>query len=309
MRICVIGAGSLGSAIGGTLAADGHDVVLVTRNTAHVAAINAHGLILDDGRQRRVVRPLATDRYEHLAPVDLAIVLVKSFDTSGAVRAGRPVIGPSTTVLTLQNGVGCEQLIADEIGPEQVVAGRTFAGGRIVAPGVVEYGIERRLTTIGELDGTETPRLARIAAAFDHAGLETTVSTDIVAMMWEKLFVNVATGAWSALTRLPYGELSIDPDVATMAIASVGEAITVARACGIAITTTDPAQPWRRAWEGLPYGFQASMLQSILKGSATEVEVIHGAVCRAGRQAGVATPINDTLRAAVIGLEHSLRIG
>lgn len=309
MHVVVIGAGSLGSAIGGTLAGDGHDVVLVTRNQDHVDAINANGLLLDDGDTQHLVKVVADTSYAHHEVAELAIVLVKSFDTADAVRAALPVIDPeTTTVLTLQNGVGCEAIIADVAGGAHVVAGRTFVGGRIVAPGVVQYGVIGRTTTIGELDGEITPRIDRIATAFRSAGLQTDVSTDITAMMWEKLFVNVATGAWSALTRLPYGELSIDPDVERMAIATVAEAIEVARALGVAVTTTDPEVPWRRAWEGLPYDFKASMLQSIEKGSRTEVDVMHGAVSRGGVEAGVPTPINDTLSAAVRGLERSLTL-
>jgi 2-dehydropantoate 2-reductase len=306
MRVVVIGAGSLGSAIGGTLALAGHDVTLVTRNVAHVAAVEDAGLRLDDGSTVRSVEVRAATTYNGLDLADLAIVLVKSFDTHDAITAALPVIGPTTTVLTLQNGVGCEETIAEVVGTDRVIAGRTFVGGRIVEPGLVEYGIIERHTTIGELDGRFTDRIESIAAAFDKAGLATIVSDDIRVMMWEKLFVNVATGAWSALTGLPYGELSIHPDVEAMAIATVAEAMQVARALGVAVTTTDPEVPWRRAWEGLPYEFRASMLQSIDKRSRTEVDVMHGAICRGGRQAGIPTPINDTLVAAVKGLEHRI---
>jgi 2-dehydropantoate 2-reductase len=306
VHVVIIGAGSLGSAIGGTLALAGHDVVLVTRNQAHVDAINRDGLRLDDGEVVHLSRPVADTRYLDHVTAELAIVLVKSFDTSDAVRAALPVIDETTTVLTLQNGVGCEEIIAEVVGADRVIAGRTFVGGRIVEPGVVEYGITGRVTTIGELGGGITPRIERLAATFRSAGMPTDVTTDIRSMMWEKLFVNVATGAWSALTRLPYGELSVHPDVERMAVATVAEAIEVARALGIDVTTTDPSVPWRRAWEGLPHGFKASMLQSIEKGSRTEVDVMHGAVSRAGRDAGIPTPINDTLWAAVRGLERHL---
>jgi 2-dehydropantoate 2-reductase len=308
MRVVVIGAGSLGSAIGGILALDGSDVVLVTRNRAHVESIDRAGLRLDDGESVRVAPVVATTDYRGLDPAELAIVLVKSFDTEAAVRAALPVVSETTTVLTLQNGVGCEEMIASVVGEERVVAGRTFVGGRIVEPGLVEYGVSGRSTTIGELDGTRSARIDDIARTFTSAGVETDVADDIRVMMWEKLFVNVATGAWSALTGLPYGELSTHPDVEPMAIATVAEAIDVARANGIAVTTTDPAEPWRRAWEGLPFGFKASMLQSIEKGSRTEVDVMHGAVRRAGREVGVPTPINDTLWAAVRGLERRLEL-
>jgi len=235
-------------------------------------------------------------------------VLVKSFDTRSAMSSARHLVGPETVVLTLQNGVGCEEAIAEVVGADRVIAGRTFVGGNLIEPGVVEYGIEGRRTVLGELDGAVTNRLEVVAAAFEQAGMAVDISTDIVAMMWEKLFVNVATGAWSALTGLPYGELSVHADVAEMAVATVAEAITVARALGVAVTTTDPSEPWRRAWAGLPEGFKASMLQSIEKGSRTEVDVMHGAVCDGGRRAGVATPINDTLLAAVHGLERRLEL-
>jgi 2-dehydropantoate 2-reductase len=307
MRVVIVGAGSLGSAIGGLLGLSGHHVTLVTRNAAHVSAISrAGGVWLDDGTERVLAPVTAATDYGDVGIVDLAVVLVKSFDTVEAVRAALPVLAADTMVLSLQNGVGCEDLISDVVGRERVVAGRTFIGGRLIEPGVVEFGAVGRQTTIGELDGRRTERIDELAAVFTRAGLAASVSDDIRVTMWEKLFVNVATGAWSALTGLPYGELSVEPHVARSAIATVAEAMAVARSLGVAVTTDDPQVPWRRAWEGLPYGFKASMLQSIEKGSRTEVDVIHGAVISGGLEAGVPTPINDTLYAAVKGLERRL---
>lgn len=302
----MLGAGSLGSAIGGALAVDGHDVTLVTRNIAHVEAIAARGLRLWDGTATVTAHPSATTDVGECPTPELLIVLVKSFDTARAIESARPIVGGGTVVLTLQNGVGCEQIIGEAIGDDRVIAGRTFVGGAIVEPGMVEYGIVGRRTVLGELDGAVTDRLERVAGVFERAGMAVDVSRDIVAMMWEKLFVNVATGAWSALTGLPYGELSVHADVELMAIETVAEAIRVARALGVTVETTDPAVPWRRAWEGLPHGFRASMLQSVDRGTRTEVDVMHGAVCDGGRRAGVATPINDTLLAAVHGMERRL---
>ena len=304
----MLGAGSLGSVIGACLARSGHHVTLVTRNEAHVNAVRTHGLrLVDDDHTVRVSVDAATSAGE-LSPPDLVIVLVKSFDTTAAVAAARHLVASDTVVLTLQNGVGCEELIGAVVGSEHVIAGRTFVGGRLVEPGVVEFGVTGRRTVIGELDGTRTDRLERIGDAFEAAGLAVDLSTDIVAMMWEKLFVNVATGAWSALTGLAYGELSVHADVERMAVATVSEAISVARGLDIAVTTTDPTEPWRNAWSGLPGGFKASMLQSVEKGSRTEVDVMHGAVSAGGRRAGVPTPINDTLLAAVRGLERRLEL-
>lgn len=303
----MLGAGSLGSVIGAVLARAGHHVTLVTRNDDHVRQIREHGLRLV-GESTETVALAATTGLTGLPTPDLMVVLVKSFDTEAAISAAAPVLSNGTLVLTLQNGIGCDEIIAKLIGRDRVVAGRTFVGGRMIEPGVVEYGLTGRRTTIGELDGRRSDRIVQLAGVFDDAGLTVEVSSDIVATMWEKLFVNVATGAWSALTGLPYGELSIHPDVEAAAIATVAEAMTVARALGVNVSTTDPVVPWRRAWEGLPYGFKASMLQSIERGNRTEVDVMHGAVCDAGRRAGVPTPINDTLLAAVRGLERRLEL-
>ena len=282
---------------------------MVTRNAAHVAAIaKAGGVWLDDGAERTLAPVAAATDYRDVGAVDLAVVLVKSFDTVDAVRAALPSLGVGTIVLSLQNGVGCEDLIGGVVGRQRVVAGRTFIGGRLIEPGVVEFGATGRQTTIGELDGRRTARIEELASVFNRAGMATSVSDDIHVTMWEKLFVNVATGAWSVLTGLPYGELSMEPHIANSAIATVAEAMAVARSLGVAIVTTDPEVPWRRAWEGLPYGFKASMLQSVEKGSRTEVDVIHGAVIRGGLEAGIPTPINDTLYAAVKGLERRLAL-
>ena len=308
MEVCVLGAGSLGSAIGGLLAEDGHTVTLVTRNDQHIEHIRRDGLRLT-GEAELTIEIGAATNSDSIRPPDLLIVLVKSFDTQAAIERAIRIVADHTTVLTLQNGVGCEEIIGSVVGPERVIAGRTYVGGRMIEPGLVEFGAAGRRTTIGELDGARSTRVLAIAEAFESAGMAVDVSTDIVATMWEKLFVNVATGAWSALTGLAYGELSVHPDVEAGAIATVAEAIAVANALGVDVTTTDPEIPWRRAWEGLPDGFRASMLQSIDKGSRTEVDVMHGAVCDGGRRAGVPTPINDTLLAAVHGLERKLEIG
>ena len=308
MQVCVLGAGSLGSVIGGVLARSGHHVTLVTRNDAHVQAIRQRGLVLVDDDGPAAVQVDAVTSPDELTPPDLLVVLVKSFDTRAAVEAASHLIADDTLVLTLQNGVGCEEVISEIAGGQRLIAGRTFVGGSMIEPGTVEYGIEGRMTVLGELDGRVTGRLQALAAAFETSGMAVQISTDIIAMTWEKLFVNVATGAWSALTGLPYGELSRHPDIERMAIATVQEAMDVARALGIDVSTTDPRVPWRRAWEGLPYGFKASMLQSVEKGSRTEVDVMHGAVVDGGRRAGVATPVNDALVAAVHGLELRLEL-
>ena len=311
MKICVLGAGSLGCAMGGLLAEAGNEVWLVNRGRAHVEAMRAHGLTLcEQGVDRVVAVHASTDCAEVAAvtgPVDLLIVLVKSFHTREAIASARPLVGPDTVVLSLQNGLGHEDVLAEVVGRDKLLAGKTYVGGQVLEPGRVVVGHRGKDTHIGELDGSVTERVTRVAAAFNQAGLMTEVSRNIMGTIWDKLLVNVATGALSGITRLPYGELYQVPEVEATAIAAVQEAMAVARACGITLSTTDPRHPWVKAGAGLPYAFKASMLQSLEKGSVTEVDYVNGAVVREGARHGVPTPVNQTLVACIKGIERGLR--
>ena len=306
MKICVLGAGALGCAIGAALAEGGSDVWLLNRSKAHVDAMKAGGLtIVTTGGERRVPVQAAA-RAEVIGPVDLVIVLVKSFHTRDAIAGAQALIGAHTAVLSLQNGLGHEDILAEAVGRQRVLAGKTYVGGVLLAPGRIMSGTAGKHTYIGELDGAITDRVRQIAGVFNAAGLATSVSDNIVGTMWDKLLVNVATGALSGITRLAYGELYAVPELKSTAVDAVGEALDVARAAGIRLSFTDPVQAWDRAAEGLPPDFKASMLQSLEKGSITEVDFINGAVVRWGRRLGVATPVNAALVACIKGIERSL---
>ncbi len=305
MKIAVLGAGALGCAIGGSLAEAGNDVVLINRNPAHVDAIRAHGLRMRGPAGERCVAVRAERDCAGLAPAELVIVLVKSFHTQEAIRAATPLIGPDTVVLSLQNGLGHEDILAEAVGRERVVAGKTYVGGVMLAPGHIISGTEGKETLIGELDGSDSPRIRRIAATFEAAGLRTTVSTNIMGTIWDKLLINVATGAVSSITGLPYGPLYAIAEIEAAAVAAVQEAMDVARASGVPLSYTDPKAPWAKAAAGLPEDFKTSMLQSLEKGSITEIDFINGAVVRWGQRCGVPTPVNATLVACVKGIERA----
>jgi 2-dehydropantoate 2-reductase len=310
LKICILGAGALGSAIGGVLSEAGNLVWLVNRSRPHVDAMRQSGLTLREDGIDRVVRVHATTDCHQIADtaglVDLVIVLVKSFHTQAAIEAALPIISANTVVLSLQNGLGHEDILAAAVGRERVLAGKTYAGGVMLAPGHVIVGTKGKETIIGELDGAKTERVAHIAAVFNGAGLLTEVSDNIMSTIWEKLLVNVATGALSGITGLSYGDLYQIPEVASCAEAAVLEAMSVAKANGIKLTTTDARAPWIKAAAGLPSEFKASMLQSLEKGSITEVDYVNGSVVRWGAKVGVPTPVNQTLVACIKGVERAL---
>ena len=306
MNICMLGAGALGSAIGGTLAAAGSEITLVDVFKPHVDAINAQGLRMRTGEGERVVRAKAAIDARHVGVVDLVIVLVKSFHTREAMQGALSLVGPNTVVMSLQNGLGHEDILADVVGKQHVIAGKTYVGGVFLAPGQVIAGVAGKETLIGELDGTITPRVQAIAAEFERAGLSTAVSSNIYGTMWDKLLVNVATGALAGITRLTYGDLYAVKEIEACAIAAVEEAMAVDKANGIELSTQEPRDAWVKASRGLPGDFKTSMLQSLEKGSITEIDFINGSVVRWGARCNVPTPVNQTLVACIKGIEREL---
>lgn len=306
MEIAILGAGSLGSAIGGRLAQAGHRVTLINRSPAYVEAVRRDGLMLEEAGRRDSIRVAAASGPEGLGPVDLLVVLVKSADTRTAIAGAAAMVGPQTMVLSLQNGMGQEAVLADCVGPAHVIAGRTYAGGVMLAPGVVRAGTLGKHTVIGECDGPPSPRVTALAAAMSAAGLATTTAADMRAVIWDKLLVNVATGALAAITGLDYGNLYDIPEIRDTALAAVAEAMAVARAAGVRPQTADPQAAWDLAARGLPFGFRTSMLQSLDKGQTTEIDTVNGAVVAEGARLGVPTPVNATLLACVRGRERAL---
>ncbi|THE10512.1 ketopantoate reductase family protein [Bacillus timonensis] len=306
MKICIVGAGSLGSAIGGTLAEAGMQVFLINHRQKYVDVINTKGLILTDGMTEKRVKVQARQNCEGIGPVDLLIVLVKSFNTKEAIENARGLIGDHTIVMSLQNGLGNEEIIAEVVGKDRILAGKTYVGGVMLRTGCVLAGTKNKYTYIGELDGRITDRVTQVAKLFSKAGLLTVVSHNIKGILWDKLLINTATGALSGITGLTYGSLYKVPEIKECAFEAIAEGITVAKANGIVLATEDPEEIWLKAAEGLPTDFKTSTLQSLEKGSVTEIDYINGAIVRLGKMSNIPTPVNQSLVASIKGIEYKL---
>ena len=305
MQIAVLGAGAMGSVVGGYLAAAGNSVTLIDINDDFVTTINSRGLILEIEGAERVVDIRAATSSANLEPVELIVVLVKSFHTEEAIKGCLNLLGPETMVLSLQNGLGHEEVLAKIVGKERVIAGKTYVGGVLTAPGHAVAGVRGKETIIGELDGRVTPRIQNIAKTFGFSNLATSVSNNILGAMWDKLLINVAAGALSGITGLNFGNLYDLPEAEETAVEAVAEAMRVANALGINLETAKPVDAWVKASAGLPFDFKPSVLQTLEKRMTTEIDSINGAVVRAGRKAGIATPVNATLVACIKGIERA----
>ena len=305
MKIVMLGAGALGSTIGGTLAIGGNDVHFVDMWQEHVDLINKDGLHMTNEKEDWYVRVDARTTADTIGEADLVIVLVKSFATKQAVEQLKQtnVIGKNTLVMSLQNGLGNEETIASVIGSENVISGKTYVGGRLIQAGYISAGVQGKWTYIGELNGEITDRIQTVCNVFNDAGLLCEVSDNIKGLIWDKLLINVAAGALCGITRLPYGPLYEEDYIKDVAVAAIQEGIQVAKAAGVVLKSEDPQYPWVAASEGLPGTFKTSILQSLELKRPTEIDFIYGSIVEWGKKYGIATPVNQTLVACVKGIE------
>lgn len=305
MKIVMLGAGALGSTIGGTLAIGGNDVHFVDMWQEHVDLINKDGLHMTNEKEDWYVRVDARTTADTIGEADLVIALVKSFATKQAVEQLKQtnVIGKNTLVMSLQNGLGNEETIASVIGSENVISGKTYVGGRLIQAGYISAGVQGKWTYIGELNGEITDRIQTVCNVFNDAGLLCEVSDNIKGLIWDKLLINVAAGALCGITRLPYGPLYEEDYIKDVAVAAIQEGIQVAKAAGVVLKSEDPQYPWVAASEGLPGTFKTSILQSLELKRPTEIDFINGSIVEWGKKYGIATPVNQTLVACVKGIE------
>jgi len=307
MRICVVGAGAMGSAIGGFLSTAHARVMLLDKWNEHVLAMNSHGLKLNDGFSLRIIKVMATTDVHSVGKVDLLVVMVKSYDTETAMRQVQSLVGDTTKVLSFQNGLGNEDTLVKIVGSERVLGGVTHAGSVLTGPGEVQFGGAGKKTYIGELIGKNSARVDEIVRLFNSAGLETEATDNILGKKWSKLLVNIAVSPLSAITRLPHGGMDRAIDVKQCAYEAVAEAVQVAKASGIRLSMEDPEEVWQTATRGLPPDHKSSMLKDVEKGMRTEIEMINGSVVRYGKILGIPTPVNNTLVACVKGIEYQQR--
>ena len=298
MRIAVVGAGGVGGAFGAALAKAGADVTFIARG-AHLAAMREHGLRVTGGRGDTHLLPTqATDDPAKVGAVDLVLFCVKLWDVESAGEAIRPLVGPNTAVLPLQNGIDASERLLPILGAAAVMGGVAQISATIEAPGVIrQTGAFMRLV-FGELDGRITPRGEAFLALCKQAGFDAALSDKIVTELWLKFILLATNAGMTGLTRRPIGELRDDPDIAPHFRAGVEEVVAVARAKGVPL----PANVVERTLEftrAAPPNMRASMAIDLIRGNRIELPWLSGKVVAMGREVGVATPTHALINAAL----------
>lgn len=313
-RVAVVGAGAVGSLVGGLLALRGHDVTLVGR-AAHVEAIRENGLKISLGAGHRVVREnlrAVTTPEEAGGAVDLVILAVKGFDTATALAQLPPLLGEATGILSLQNGLGNEAVIAEAYPGRIVLGGAICAYLDFPAPGHIAWSDDRGGLAGGVVQGETEAARALWAAILPDTGMETRWVEAAASVKWSKLILNVAFNALNAMTGLPTAEILAHKTHGTLAARALKEAFAVMRACGVEPVDL-PGYPVRRmarlcrlpVWVVRPALAKAtagqtktvsSMQQDLRKGrGTTEIDDINGRIVREGAAHGIPTPANETL--------------
>lgn len=282
----------MGSLFGGLLAANGEDVWLIDTRTDHVRSIDEEGLHIRSADDRRTVGVPATTDPSTVGPVDLVIVFVKSHRTGAALEDAGGVLADDPDVLTLQNGLGNAETIAEYVPESDVIAGVTAHGATLEGPGRVFHAGEGP-TAIGRYFDDTDERVEQIARMLSRAGIETSVSDTVRDDVWRKVLVNVGINAPTALAGVPNGRLPGTDPGRRLVEAAVTEAARVARTEGRDVGEDPVAHVLDVASSTAEN--RSSMRQDVEAGRKTEIEHLHGAIVERAEAEGLGAPVNRTL--------------
>jgi 2-dehydropantoate 2-reductase len=292
MRIVIIGVGAMGSLFAGRISPL-TEVVMLGNWPEQLATLNKQGLqmIHPDGRESRI-KVKATNEINKAGKAELALVLVKGWQTERAAKQAKEIVGDSGLALTLQNGLGNLEILAGTVGKNQASLGVTSEGATMIGPGVVRHAGKgvTHLATTPETAG----RLKEIAEIFNRAGFKTHLVGSATSLVWGKLAVNAGINPLTALLQVLNGYLYEDPVARALMCQAAEEAAAVAKALGIDLPYESASDRTIEVAKATAAN-RSSMAQDIARGMPTEIDTISGAISHYGQITDVLTPLNDVL--------------
>jgi 2-dehydropantoate 2-reductase len=306
MKVAIMGAGSIGSYFGARLQQGGADVTFVARGE-HLKAMQQNGLTIEDTNPLHLSLIKATDDPSEIDPVDVVLVCVKLRDTEAAARAIKPALKEETAVISLQNGVQKDDMLAPVVGREHLLGGAAYVTVFAVRPGVVrKFGPLERLA-FGEYDNSRSARAEAFLAACKAGGINADIPPEITLELWQKFVFLTGTSSVTAAMRSTIGPIRSNPLTRKFALDVMNEVVAVGRALGVAL---DPnfAENGLIAMDTLAPEMQASMAVDLNQGKPLELPWLAGAVVDLGNKVGVPTPccraVRDVLTLYVNGRSH-----
>jgi 2-dehydropantoate 2-reductase len=296
MRIAVVGAGGVGGGFGVALAKAGADVIFIARG-AQLAAMKSQGLKVQGPRgDIHLVPTQATDNPAEVGKVDFVLFCVKQWDVESAGEHIRPLIGPDTAVIPLQNGVDAAERLIPILGPNAVMGGVAQISASIVGPGLIQQVGTFMRMIFGEFDGRRSKRGEDLLALCLKAGFEATLSDQILTDLWMKFILLASNASIVAVARQPIGKLRDDPDVRPIFIAAYQETFDVGRAKGVTLPA-NAVETILGFSDHFPPTMKPSMALDLDRGNRLELPWLGGKVVELGRKLGVPTPTHGLMYA------------
>ena len=294
MKIAAMAAGAVGGYFGARMAAAGHDVFFIARG-ANLAAMRANGLKVESVHgDLQLPKPNVTDDPKSVGPVDIVLFAVKLWDTETAAEAARPLVGPNTRVITLQNGVDSVERISSVLAPDNVAGGAAYIATTIAAPGVIKHTSHFAKMRYGRADKKPDAALQAFTDTGKAAKIDVDISADINVELWEKfIFLTAMAGATGSM-RSPIGVIRSDPELRGFFRALMQEAYSVGKAKGVALAP-DFIEGRMKFLDTVEPGMKASMAHDLDRGNRLELDWLAGKVRALGRQYNVPTPASDTV--------------
>jgi 2-dehydropantoate 2-reductase len=304
-RVLVVGGGAMGCLFAAETAGAGHEVTVLDPAAPIVTAIQEHGVrVVRDGHDLSVPSVSAASDPAQAGPADIAFVFVKAQHTAAVAEQATAYLSADTTVASLQNGWGNADVLARTVPAGQLVCGITYHSCTVLEPGRVAH-TGRGPTFVGPYSpGGAVARATAVAELLASAGFEVTATPDVHTEIWKKLVLNAATLAVASLTGLRTGALGHHAEAMSVVDTLTAEAVAVGRARGLDVSLEERVSRIHAALAGGGDG-KASMLQDVQARRKTEVEVVNGAIARAGAELAVPTPLNEAMVALIHGLEES----
>ena len=306
MHIAIVGTGGVGGYFGGRLAQSGQDVTFIARG-AHLNAIRDNGLKIISTKGDFAINPAtATDDPSDTGMVDVILIAVKAWNVAEVAEIIRPMVGPNTCILPLENGVDAPAQLTAVYGSEQVLGGLCRVISHISEPGRIRHDGGDDFIALGELDNQPSARVEALGRIFSDAGLTVDLPKDIHAAMWAKFLFISAFGGVGAVTRVPAGVTRELPETRSMLEAAMTEAYNVAITRRINLPQ-DAVAVGMAAMDRQPPGGEASMQRDIMNGKPSELESQTGAMVRLGKESSVPTPTHDFIYRCLLPLETKAR--
>lgn len=305
MKISIVGPGAVGCLFASYFSAAGKDVVLLDKSPDRAMTINRNGIRVEGIGGERNVKVKATANPADIGTTDIVLICVKANDTAEASRLAQPIVADRAVVMTLQNGYGNIERIAQVVGEKHTLGGTTAQGATLLGVGHIRHAGNGE-TVIGEIDGALSDRLKNIKTLFEECGIQTKLTDDLQGLIWSKLIINVGINALTALAHLKNGKLVEYEGARSVLRAAVEEAVSVANKAGVKLLYDDPVAKVEDVCRATAANI-SSMFQDILKKKRTEVEFINGAIVKKAAELGIAVPVNETLTALIDAIQNSYR--